>query len=402
MPSSVVSEIVHPPAPLADHISDDWCLDRTYAFLNHGSFGARLRAIAECQTTLRAQYEARPIEWLGRQANGMIAEGRRVVGAFVGSHPDSLGFTTNATEAINAVLRSLAFKPGDELLTTTHVYNAVRMTMRHVAQRVEATYREIDIPLPVRSPDQIVDAVCQAMNGRTRLIVIDHVTSTTAIVFPAAAVVDQARKRGIDVLIDGAHAPGMLPLDVESIGAAYYAANLHKWTCAPSGAGFLHVRPDRQKGIHPTTVSHFYEQGFIQEFQWQGTRDITPWLCAKESIAYLGRLGWDRVMNHNHSMAVWVQAMLCERWGVEPASPRDGSMLGSMATVEVPGQERLKRKYGTFDAFKAPLFDRFRIEVPVVDWGGKWRVRPCCQIYNTSDQYEQLADAVLTLLDEAP
>jgi isopenicillin-N epimerase len=190
----------------------------------------------------------------------------------------------------------------------------------------------------------------------------------------------------------------MLPLNIEEIGAAYYSGNLHKWMCAPVGAAFIWVRPDKQRDIHPTTISHFLNEGFTNEFNWQGTRDITPWLCVEDAMKYLERLGWDRVMRHNHELAAWVQRMLCDRWNVEPGSPVDGSMIGSMATVQLPGQEILRRKFPEFLQLRERVFNEFRIEVPVVDWMGKLWVRPCCQVYNQSEQYERLADAVLAIV----
>jgi isopenicillin-N epimerase len=203
------------------------------------------------------------------------------------------------------------------------------------------------------------------------------------------------------VLIDGAHAPGMIPLDIGSIGPAYYAGNLHKWVCAPAGAAFLYVRPDRQKGIHPTTISHFLNEGFQAEFGWQATRDITPWLCVEDALTWLGRLGWDNIMRHNHQLAVWVQQMLCEKWGVHSATPIDGRMIGSMATIPLPAQEVFRKKFDTFQALKAAVYDRYRIEVPIIEWGSpspRWWIRVSCQIYNRADQYQRLSDAVIDLV----
>jgi isopenicillin-N epimerase len=209
-------------------------------------------------------------------------------------------------------------------------------------------------------------------------------------------------RRGIDVLVDGAHAPGMVPLNIESIAPAYYAGNLHKWVCAPPGAAFLYVRPDRQKGINPTTISHFLNEGFQAEFGWQATRDITPWLCVEDALTWLGRLGWNNIMRHNHEMAVWAQQMLCARWGVHSATPLDGRMLGSMATVPLPRQEAFRKKFETFQALKATIYDRDRIEVLVIEWGEpapRWWIRVSCNIYNRPEQYHRLAEAVLRLVE---
>jgi isopenicillin-N epimerase len=388
-----------PPQPLRANIRAEWALDPTIAFLNHGCFGARLRSVLDAQAMRRAEYEARPVEWLDRRRRQLIDHAKASLGGSIGASPANTGFVSNATAAINAVLRSLMLKPSDELLTTTHVYNAVRMTMSYLAQRSGAKYIEEPVDLPLQSPQQVVDVIAGAITSRTRLVVIDHVTSPTAVIFPIEHILRICAERGIDVLVDGAHAPGMIPLNIESLGAAYYAGNLHKWVCAPSGAGFLWVRPDKQQGVHPPTISHFLDQGIAEEFQWQATRDITPWLCVEDSLAYMAEFGWDNVMRHNHEMATWVQQMLCEMWEVEPASPIDGSMLGSMATVVLPRQEHVRKRFGTPEALKAPIYDRYQIEAPVIDWGGRWWIRASCQVYNTADQYERLGRAVLELID---
>ena len=402
MPASFapVATRLHPPAPLRDNIAADFLLDPSIAFLNHGSFGARPRVVLDAQDRRRSEFEARPIEWLDRRRNDMIARAKEAVAPVLGTSAQNMGFVTNATGGINAVLRSLQFRAGDELLTTNHVYNAVRKTMQYLAHTAGAKYIEIDIPLPLKSDDQIVAAIEAALTPRTRVLLIDHITSPTAIIFPVQRIVEICNKRGVDVIIDGAHAPGMVRLNVEEIGAAYYSGNLHKWLCAPVGAGFLWVRPDRQKGIHPTIISHFLDESFVNEFNWQGTRDITPWLCVEDSIAYLNGLGLDRVMKHNHQMATWVQAMLCERWNVQPATPLDGSMLGSMATVQLPHQDGLRKAFNDFLALREALYQKHRIEAPIVEWSGRWWVRPCCQVYNSPNQYEMLADAIIDLTQE--
>jgi isopenicillin-N epimerase len=258
---------------------------------------------------------------------------------------------------------------------------------------------EVDIPLPVRGPHGVVDAVEAALSDRTRLLVIDHITSPTSVVFPVQAIVERCAARGIDVLIDGAHAPGMLELDIESLGAAYYAGNLHKWVCAPPGAGFIWVREDRQSAIHPTILSLRLGDGFEAEFSWQGTRDVTAWLAAPDAIRAMDTLAgpgsWPRVRRHNHELAVWVQAMLSEAWGVPPATPRDGSMLGSMTSVELPAG--IGRRFETREELQAALREDHGIEIFAIEWDDRPLIRPCCQVYNTAEQYRHLAEAILGL-----
>ena len=398
--SAPAGSSIKPPEPVLADPSEHFLLDPSIDFMNHGSFGARPIAVLEAQMRRRAEFESRPIEWLAPERRGgeKLARARNALAPFIGAKPDDFVFVTNATGGVNAVIRSRRFEAGDELLTTTHVYNAVRQTMKHLAGRCGATYREVDVPLPLAGDDDVVRAIEAALTPRTRLLCIDHITSPTAIIFPVRRIVELCDSRRIDVLIDGAHAPGMIPLDIESIGAAYYTGNLHKWVCAPVGSAFLWICPDKQKGIHPTTISHFIDQGLQTEFGWQATRDITPWLCVEDALTWMGRLGWDRIMQHNHQLATWVQAMLCEKWKVRSATPLDGRMLGSMATVPLPGQDLLRKKFETFRHASTAIFERDRIEVPFIDWGGQWWARPCCQIYNRPVQYERLAAAVLALL----
>jgi isopenicillin-N epimerase len=369
-------------------------LDERIAFLNHGSFGAVPRIVFDEQTAWRRKIEAEPIEYLGRRAQELVAAAKRPIGEWLGMSVDDFGLVTNATEGINAVLQSLDLRPGDELLTATHVYNAVRQSIGVIAARRGATCREIDLPLPFASAENIVDRVVAALSPRTRLLVIDHVTSPTALIFPVEAIAAACAGRGVDVLVDGAHVPGMLPLNVSKIGAAYYAGNLHKWPSAPKGSAFLWVRPDRQAGIHPLAISHHRGEGLAREFAWQGTRDLSAWLTIPCALAFMSELGWPRIREHNHAMAVWVQQMLCRRWGVEPISPLDGRMIGSMATLPLPAPlDRLTTAQA--EQLQQRLYSEERIEAPIMLWKDRTFVRPCCQVYNTAAEYERLAEVIL-------
>jgi isopenicillin-N epimerase len=360
------------------------------AFLNHGSFGAVPKVVFDEQDRWRRRLEAEPIELIGRRHPEMIEAAKEPLAAMLHVRPQDVGLVTNATEGVNAVLQSLRLAPGDELLTTTHVYNAVRMAMRHTASRHGATYREVHVPTPLSSARQIADAVVGALTERTRFLMIDHVTSPTALVFPVAEIVAACASRGVEVLIDGAHAPGMLDLDLPALGAAWYAGNLHKWTCAPKGCGFIWVRPERQAEFHPTVVSHNYGTGLAPEFNWQGTRDTSAWLTIPAALAFMEKLGWPRIRQHNHALAAWAHRMLCERFGVEPLSPLDGSLLGATATVRLPGSlADLDEKQAR--ALQQDLYATDRVEVPLFPWQGALHLRVSCQVYNVPAEYERLA-----------
>jgi isopenicillin-N epimerase len=394
---SRVNESFDPPAPLKPGLKSLWLVDEKVAFLNHGSFGALPQCVFDQQTEWRRRIEAEPVELISRQRLNRLAEAKAPIASWLKMRVEDFGFVTNATEGINCVLRSLTYRSGDELLTTTHVYGAVRKAMQFVSDQTGARYREIDLQLPIASPEQVVDRVIASLSDRTRLLVIDHVTSSTALIFPLVPIIAECTRRGIEVLVDGAHAPGMIPLDVPAIGAKYYAGNLHKWAAAPKGTGFIWVHPDRQADIHPLVVSHHYREGFVLEFGWQGTRDLAAWLSAPCGFEFMTNLGWEKVMRHNHQMAVWAQAMLCKRWGVEPISPIDGSMLGSMATVRLPGRLAGLSEPDAM-ALQQRFYTEFKVEVPIMQWGGKCFVRPCCQVYNEPHDYERLADMVLKLV----
>ncbi|MDB5295708.1 MAG: Aminotransferase, partial [Phycisphaerales bacterium] len=396
----VPDKTLTPPSPLESDLRSHWQLAPGVTFLNHGSFGAVPRAVAAAQDGWRRRVEAEPVEMLGRRWPALVAAAREPVAAFLGVAPSDLGFVSNATEGVNCVLRSLALSSDDELLTTTHVYHAVRQAMKFVCARSGATYREVDVPLPVGPADDVTRAVVAGLRPNTRLLVVDHVTSPTAVVFPVGAIADACAARGVDLLVDGAHAPGMLPLDLAALGrrgVTHYAGNLHKWCCGPKGAAFVWARDDRRAAVHPLVTSHWAGEGFEAEFHWQGTRDHSNWLAAGAALDFMGQWGgWDRVRGHNHRMAAWAHAMLCDRFGVEPLTPTDGSMLGSMATVRLPA-----RLADLTDADQAALqqslYTDHRIEVPLVAWGGGRFLRVSCQVYNEPAEYERLADVVLRL-----
>ena len=285
-----------------------WLLDPEITFLNHGSFGATPRAILEKQSEFRAQLEREPVRFFVRELEPLLDEARRQLAAFVGAEPEGVGFLPNATAGVNAVLRSLDLDLHDELLVTNQEYNACRNVLDYVATLSGAKVVVAEIPFPLHSPDAVVERILEKVTDRTRLLLIDHITSQTALILPIERIVAEMQARGVDTLVDGAHAPGFLPLDVRAIGAAYYTGNLHKWPCAPKGAAFLYVRENRRRGIRPAMISHGANSirtdrsRYLLEFDWTGTFDPTAWLCAPESIRYVASLvegGWPEIMRRN-------------------------------------------------------------------------------------------------------
>ncbi|MGA1056650.1 MAG: aminotransferase class V-fold PLP-dependent enzyme [Phycisphaerales bacterium] len=372
-----------------------WLLDPTITFLNHGSFGARTRSILDRQQVWRDRVEARPIEMLGRRVRELLAPSKEAVASFVGADPEGLGFVTNATEAVNAALRSVPWRRGDRIVTTDHVYHAVRQTLRRLAHEHGLELVEVPVPLPLRSDEEVLAAIEPWIASPTRLVLVDHVTSATAIRFPVESIVSHCRERSIEVIVDGAHAPGMIDLDVASLDPDHYAANLHKWVCAPLGTAFLWSSRRVRDRVHPNVTSHFYREGFGSEFDWQGTRDISGWIVAKDAIEDLAPVGWDRIRAHNHALATWAHAMLVEQLDVEPMSPLDGSLLGSMAVVEVP--TRLAERFDRPEDLQKAILDLHSIELPVIDWGGRRFVRISAMVHNRPHQYERLAEAIRSM-----
>ena len=377
-----------------------WPLDPAITFLNHGSFGACPRAVLDAQARWRAELEAEPVRFLHRELEGRLAAARAALGAFVGADPEDLAFVPNATTGVNTVLQSLDFATGEELLVTDHGYNACRNAVERVAVRAGLRVVVAPVPFPVEGPDQVVEAVLGRVGPRTRLALLDHVTSPTGLVFPIERLVSELAARGVDTLVDGAHAPGLLPLDVEALGAAYYTGNCHKWLCAPKGAAFLHVRRDRQAGIRPLVVSHGANaprtdrSRFRLEFDWTGTADPTAYLTVPEALRYLGGLmagGWPALMARNREVALAARRILCATLGV--ASPAPDAMIGSLAAVELPPRA------GDPEALQRALFDRFGIEVLAFAWPSPpVRVlRVSAQLYNTAEDYERLAAALAAL-----
>jgi isopenicillin-N epimerase len=335
--------------------------------------------------------ECEPVDFLAATLPGRLDAAREALSVFLGAESADLVFVPNATAGVNAVLRSLVFEPGDELLLTNHTYAACRKTVDFVAARSGARVVAANLPFPCCHEEEIIAAVLGCASSRTRLALLDHVTSPTALILPVARLVGELQARGIDVLVDGAHAPGMVPLGLSALGAAYYTGNAHKWLCAPKGAAFLHVRRDRQAQLHPTVISHGYTAGFHAEFDWTGTCDPTPWLCIPESLRFMGGLlpgGWPQVMAANRDLALQARALLLECTGAEAPCPE--AMNASMASIPLP-QASIGSPAHRLDC--PALHDWFR-ERGVETWLHPHPVpllRISAQLYNHLDQYKQLA-----------
>jgi isopenicillin-N epimerase len=413
------------PSDLARH----WVLDPAVTFLNHGSFGACPREVLEAQRRWRDRMEAQPVQFLARDLPALLADARSGLGDFVGADPDDLAFVTNATGAVNAVVRSLHFEPGDELLTDDHEYNATINVLRHVAERDGAHVVVARIPFPAASADTIVETILGAVTERTRFALVSHVTSPTALVFPVGQIVAGLAERGIETLVDGAHAPGMVPLELDRLAAAWYTGNLHKWVCAPKGAAFLHARRDRQPGIRPNTISHGMNAvlggsgehagstRYRAEFDWQGTLDPTPWLAAGDALTFVGGLidgGWPAVFARNHQLVLEARTVVAAALGVDLDTLPPPSILGSMVTIPLPGAGPLAMAGAgssplDTDPLQQVLLDRFQVEVPIGPWPvpavespdpPRRLIRISSALHNGPDDAERLAGALRSIAAE--
>lgn len=346
------------------------------------------------------------MQFLWRRFEERLGPARVELAKFVGARSRDLAFITNTTTGVNAVARSLKLRRGDEVLTTNHDYNACHNVLIETARRSGAKIISARVPFPLRHADEVVEAILRAVTPRTRLAMLDHITSDTAVIFPIARLVRELEARGVDTLMDGAHAPGMVTIDLQKLQPAYYTGNLHKWVCAPKGAAFLWAREDKQADLQPAVISHGNNRTrrgyteFQDRFDWAGTFDPTAWFCVGEAIRWMGKLlpgGWRALRERNHALAIEARRLLCKQLEVEPPCPEN--MLGAMATVPLPERFQNAPRAGKIDLEQLRLYDEFGIEVPFNRAGEPERryFRVSAQIYNSLADYRFLARALRDL-----
>ena len=384
-----------------------WRLDPSVSHLNHGSFGATPIPALEAQQQWRDLLESNPTRFMLEHYQPALDRAREQVARFVGAEPAGLAFVNNATEGVNAVLRSLeaTLRPGDEIVITDHGYNACRNAVTVTAARTGARVVTASFPFPIEGPRQVTDSVMAAVSNRTRLLLIDSVTSPTALVLPIDELV-AALEPDIEVLVDAAHAPGMIDFDVTAIGASYVTANCHKWMCAPKGSAFLYVREDRRQKIYPAVISHGYngawpaEGGHLHtQFDWTGTDDPTAWLAVPDALDAVGALrpdGWEGVRRSNRELCLAGRDILVDSLGIEAPAPND--MIGSIASVPLPDSSGPAGNI--FDSLMVALRCNWSIEAMVFNWPRPPRrlLRISAQQYNRIEEFHRLAEAVATEL----
>ena len=359
-------------------------LEAGTAFVNHGSYGAAPRRVLAAAARWRALMERNPDRFMREILPGALRAAAARLAAFLHARADDLAFVENATTGVNAVLRSIELRRGDEILATSHAYGAVRQAIRECCRRTGARLVEARIVLPVPGLDDLIFPVQKAFSQKTKLLVLDHVASPTGLVFPVKRLARFARARGARVLVDGAHAPGQIALDIPALGVDWYAGNCHKWMFAPKGSGFLWARRGAQRGLHPPVISHGYGGGFTAEFDWTGTRDFSNWLSVPDGIGFLKELNSSKVRTYNHRLVTTAAVRIAEAWN----TPVDGpaGLHGSMMAIRLPGRLRGREPA----RLMAELLRRNRVVVAVMQIEGELWARISAQAYNSAKDYDRL------------
>lgn len=388
---------------MSDNLARHFLLREDVTFLNHGSFGACPRPVFEAYQAWQLELEREPVEFLGRKLTEHMRLPREILAAELGTTAENIVGVTNATTGLNIVAQSLALKPGDQILTTDHEYSALEKTWAYVARKTGAEIVVVNIPMPLETEAQFTDAVIAGMTDRTRVLFLSHITSATALVFPIERAIEEARRRGILSVIDGAHAPGHIRLALDTLGADFYAGNCHKWMMAPKGSAFLHARPEVQGLLDPLVISHgwtaqskepgakgaFGNSPFVDEIEMQGTRDPAPWLAVPAALKFRAENDWWAVTDHCSALARETAARVAEMTGLTPLSA-ETFRAPQMAAMPIPECDPPE--------VHKTLFERYGIEIPVYRWQDRCIARVSVQGYNSRPQMDKLVSALGEIL----
>jgi isopenicillin-N epimerase len=367
-------------------------------FLNHGSFGACPRPVFEAYQKWQLELEVQPVEFLGRRFSPLMREAREKLAASVNVPADDLVYVPNATTGLNIVAHSLHLAAGDEILTTDHEYGAMDRTWRFLCRESGAVYKQQTIPLPVTTQTDFVERFWSGVTTRTRVIFLSHITSPTALIFPVKEICRRARAAGILSIIDGAHVLGQIPLDLTDLGADFYSSNAHKWLLSPKGSAFLYARQGVQPLTAPLVVSWGWESEtpsgsrFIDEQEWQGTRDIAAYLSVPAAIEFMQAHNWERVRSECHELARYARRGISQLTGLEPLSPDSPEWYAQMVSLPLPPCNP--------DVLKQRLYDEFCVEVPILTWNERQLIRISIEGYNTQADVEALVAALKALLPQ--
>jgi isopenicillin-N epimerase len=381
------------------NLREEFLLNPDIIYFNHGSFGATPRLVFESYQRWQRELENQPTEFFGRRAPGLLDQSRAALAEFLGTASLNLAYVTNATTGLNVIARSLDLQPGDEILATNHEYGALDRTWRFNGQKRGYKYINHPLPLPVSTRAAFVDEFWKGVTESTRVIFISHITSPTGLIFPVEEVCQRARSEGILTIIDGAHAPGQIPLNLDKLGADFYIGNLHKWLCAPKGTGFLYARPEVHPMIEPLIISWGWgkeepsQTPLVDYVEFQGTRDVSAFLAVPDAILFFQEHDWDRVRSDCHEILKETLAKIASFTGLPPISPITGEWYSQMACAPIPVDVECPEIHRR-------LYDDFGIEIPVLEWNGHKLVRISFQAYNTIEDAFALVNALQVLLDD--
>ncbi|CAN5224675.1 aminotransferase class V-fold PLP-dependent enzyme [soil metagenome] len=388
---------------ITSHFSNQikhWSLDQSYTFLNHGSFGATPTIVLTEQRKFQDLMEAEPVSFSIRELEPLWDNARKITAEFLGTKGENIVFMKNTTMGVNTVFHSLELKEGDEILSHDHAYGACINTIKYYAEKNKYHLRIATIPFPIKSEDDVINALVKEITPKTKLLFLDHITSATGLIFPVKKITEIFKAKGIDVFIDGAHAPGIIDLNIEDIGADYYVGNAHKWICSPKGSAVLYVHPAKQKNIMPLQISHLYDKSnaWAKKFFWPGTDDYTSYISVPKAIEFMGSIfpgGWDELRNNNRELVLKGRKLIAEKLETELPAPEN--MIGHIANILIGKTSLPPYGFNYIHPIQETLFSKYKIEVPVFTFkkdDPKAWVRISAQAYNDISQYEYLADAI--------
>jgi len=382
-----------------NNLRDFFLLDPSIIFLNHGSFGACPKSVMQAYQEWQYRLERQPVSFLGRELTAFDQQARQALGEYLHTAADNLVFIPNATHGVNIIARSVELKPGDEILSTNHEYGACDYTWEFICQKTGATYIRQNIALPARSSDEMADQFWQGVTPKTKIIYLSHITSPTALRLPVGAICARARKVGILTLVDGAHAPGQVDLDLEAISADWYTGNCHKWMLSPKGAGFLYSRPEVQHFVEPLIVSWGYHSTaltttgsqFLDYLNWTGTKDPAASLSVPTAIKFMQEHNWAVVRRECHNLLKLAIQRICSLVEMEPLYPLESALYHQMGIAPLPPDIDIS-------ILKTRLYEDYHIEIPLIEWHGQKYARISVQGYNTQDDLDALYYGLKALL----
>jgi isopenicillin-N epimerase len=373
-------------------IIGNWFMSPDYTYLNHGSFGAAARCVLKKASEIESYIESHTMGFFMEEYPNLLAESKQHIADFVNVPNEDLVFVENATTGVATVLRSLMYdlKAGDKILLTNHIYTGVDNTLDYLSKKNGVELVRIDIPFPIKSNEEIISAVKKEISSGIKIAVFDHIASATALIFPIKELCELCRENGVISIIDGAHAPGMLDLDISSLGSDFFVGNCHKWLFTQKGCAILYVSKAMQEKIHPLTISNFYGQGFQMEFGWTATKNVVPWLTFPTALEFYKSLGDSELRQHNHSLVLAGGDLIYKTLNTKPTAPND--MIGAILTCDLP-EKFNKVNPDTFGLWKM-FMEKHKIEIMFVNFADKLRFRISAQAYNELEDYEKLCQAL--------